>query len=397
MLKNRDIIVMGIQSWDIEIGSNCKNIALELAKSNRVLYVNIPLDRITSIRDRKSPKIQHRLAVIQGKSPGLEKGGDNLWILTPDIIIESINWIRIARLFDFFNKLNTQRFAKSIRTAITELQFANYVLFNDQQMFLGRYIRDKLRPVLYIYYIRDYLVKNPYWKKHGARLEPEVIREAHVVVTNSELYRDYAMPFNRNSRMIGQGCDTSLYDERANGITVPIEIKSLQGPVIGYTGFLSHRRLDIYLLEQVAVQRPDWNILLIGPEDEVFKSCSLHNIKNIFFLGSRKPEELPGYVKGFDVAINPQRINEATMGNYPRKIDEYLALGKATVAMHTKAMEFFKDVVYLADSPEEFVLAIERAMHENTIEREQVRKSTGFSHTWENCVNLMNQAIDSIK
>ena len=36
----RDIVIIGIQAWDIEIGSNCKNIALELSKTNRVLYVN---------------------------------------------------------------------------------------------------------------------------------------------------------------------------------------------------------------------------------------------------------------------------------------------------------------------------------------------------------------------
>jgi hypothetical protein len=27
MIQGRDIIVVGIQAWDIEIGSNCKNIA----------------------------------------------------------------------------------------------------------------------------------------------------------------------------------------------------------------------------------------------------------------------------------------------------------------------------------------------------------------------------------
>ena len=35
MIKGRDIVVLGIQAWDIEIGSNCKNIATEFAKNNR--------------------------------------------------------------------------------------------------------------------------------------------------------------------------------------------------------------------------------------------------------------------------------------------------------------------------------------------------------------------------
>ena len=36
MIKGRDIIVVGVQPWDIEIGSNCKNIAHEFSKHNRV-------------------------------------------------------------------------------------------------------------------------------------------------------------------------------------------------------------------------------------------------------------------------------------------------------------------------------------------------------------------------
>ena len=36
-MRNKDIIIVGIQPWDIEIGSNCKNIALEFAKDNRTL------------------------------------------------------------------------------------------------------------------------------------------------------------------------------------------------------------------------------------------------------------------------------------------------------------------------------------------------------------------------
>jgi hypothetical protein len=56
MIKGQDIIIIGIQPWDIEIGSNCKNIAVEFAKENRVLYVNPPLDSITKIKQKKAKK-----------------------------------------------------------------------------------------------------------------------------------------------------------------------------------------------------------------------------------------------------------------------------------------------------------------------------------------------------
>ncbi|RZL52602.1 MAG: glycosyltransferase family 1 protein, partial [Pedobacter sp.] len=91
--KNLDFIIIGQQPWDTEIGSNCKNIALELSKNNRVLYVNSPLDRISLIRGKNDPKIIKRHNVIKGKENGLVAIDKNLWNYYPDCIVESINWI----------------------------------------------------------------------------------------------------------------------------------------------------------------------------------------------------------------------------------------------------------------------------------------------------------------
>src|SRR5690606_1304238 len=120
-MKGRDIIMVGQQAWDTEIGSNCRNIALEFSKQNRVLYVNSALDRITKIRYANDSKVQKRLKVIQGKQTGLERVSENLWVYYPDRIIESINWIRPHWLFRVLNRRNNFRFASSIQTAISEL------------------------------------------------------------------------------------------------------------------------------------------------------------------------------------------------------------------------------------------------------------------------------------
>lgn len=61
MLRGKDIIIVGQQPWDTEIGSNCKDIALELSKYNRVLYVNSPLDRISKWRNKDQPAIKKEL------------------------------------------------------------------------------------------------------------------------------------------------------------------------------------------------------------------------------------------------------------------------------------------------------------------------------------------------
>ena len=47
-LKNQYyFVVVGLQPWDTPIGSNCIDIAKEIAKKYQVLYVNRSLDRRT--------------------------------------------------------------------------------------------------------------------------------------------------------------------------------------------------------------------------------------------------------------------------------------------------------------------------------------------------------------
>lgn len=381
-----DIIITGIQPWDIEIGSNCKNIAIELSKNHRILYVNNPLDRFSRYKEKHTEKTKKRLDVINAKAPAIEQVMENLWVLTPDVMVESINKIPMKGIFDSLNRYNNKRFAGSIKKAVSDLGFHNYFVFNDQNMFMAWHLKELLEPELYIYYIRDNLIKNPYWRKQGVRLEPRLIKKSDLVVTNSVYYAEYAKKYNENSHMVGQGCDTSLFDESLRTIDVPEDMNDIPTPRIGYVGYLTHRRLDISLLEFLAKKKPEWSIVLVGPEDDMFRDSALHKMKNVYFLGSRKPEELPGYVKSFDVAVNPQILNDATIGNYPRKIDEYLSLGKPSVATDTRAMDYFRDDVYLAENQEDYIRLISKAMEEDNKDLRESRIKTGRSHSWENNV-----------
>ena len=393
MIKGQDIIIIGIQPWDIEIGSNCKNIAVEFAKENRVLYVNPPLDSITKIKQKKQKRIQKRIEIAKGKSPDIEKISHNLWTFYPKTTIDSINWISIPSIFNFFNKRNTKLFASDIQSATARLGFSNYILFNDSSMFLGLHIKEILQPKVYAYYMRDYLVKVPYWQKHGERIEPQVIKKADVVVTNSDFFAELCYPLNAHSCMVGQGCNVSLFNEAKHDIKIPDEFVKIPSPIVGYIGSLTSLRLDIALLESIAEKKKNWSIVLVGPEDEDFKKSNLHQLPNVFFLGSKKESQLPNYLKGFDVAINPQLENHLTIGNYPRKIDEYLAMGKPVVATKTKAMEMFQNYVYQCSSYEEYSNLIETALSENSSQLEQERIAFANSHTWENNVNKIYNAI----
>jgi hypothetical protein len=153
-----DIIITGQQAWDVEIGSNCKNIALEFSKQHRVLYVNSALDRITQFKNGDDPKVIKRRDVIQKKRQGLEQVQENLWVLYPDELIESINWISSQAIFTFLNKRNNRIFAGSIARAAAKLGFRDYIHFNDNDMFRSFHLKDLLSPKLSIYYSRDFML-----------------------------------------------------------------------------------------------------------------------------------------------------------------------------------------------------------------------------------------------
>jgi len=388
---NNDIVIIGQQPWDTEIGSNCKNIALEFSKTNRVLYINSPLDRITHVKNNDDPKTQKRLNVIRKKEDGLIKIKDNLWTYYPDCMVESINWINNDFIFNLINRVNNYRLSKSIKRAFGRLNIKNFILFNDSEIYKGFFLKEFLRPELSVYYSRDYIIAVEYWKKHGEKFEPLLIKKADLCFSNSAYLEDYCRKYNSNSFDVGQGCDFDLFQDVSNEF--PEDIKGINGPKIGYVGALNSQRLSIDIIADIALAMPDHNIVLIGPEDDNFKASKLHQISNVIFLGQKPLEMLAQYINSFDVCINPQVINELTIGNYPRKIDEYLALGKPVVASNTKAMSIFKDHVYLADDSRGYVLHIKNALKDNNTEVINERKNFAFQHTWDTSVKLMSDKI----
>jgi teichuronic acid biosynthesis glycosyltransferase TuaH len=381
-IRGRDIVVISIQPWYYELGSNCKNMALALSENNRVLYVNAPINRKTYYSRKKNSGIQQHCSIIRHGREKIKKINDSMWEYYPTTIIESINGLPSTTLFRFFNRINNRRFAKDIRGALQELKFQNIILFNDNDIYNGYHLKEMLSPELYVYYCRDFLQGYPYWKKHCSVLEPKLIAKADVAVTNSTYYAEYCSRFNPHSFYIGQGCNLELFNAEAD-LQMPAELTGLSRPLIGYVGALDSQRLNPEILQKIA-ENDKWQLVLVGPPDEVFSNSPLKSLPNVHFLGRRNLPDLPAYVKAFDVCINPQSINEVTKGNYPLKIDEYLAMGKPVVATRTPAMKLFEPYTYLADAPEEYTGLIRRALKEDSELAQKERIAFAWQHSWKN-------------
>lgn len=369
-----NFIFTGLQSWDISIGSNAKNIATELSYEHRVLYINPPQDLASLLRSGKRIK------------SNIRKIANNLFVADLPIVMLSISKIGSAQLLDGLNRINNQKYASAIRDVANKLGFNDFVHFIDNDIFRSQYLKEYLRPAVQIYYRRDWLLSVDYWRRHAGRLEPLLAAKADYVLTNSPYLAQTIIEHNPKTYYIGQGVDLTSYDL---GKVIPKEL-GLPRPIVGYTGAISSLRLDADLIYEVAMARPDYSFVMVGSEDDFFRNHRLHTLSNVHFLGLVTPDELPAYISAFDVCLNPQAVNEITVGNYPRKIDEYLSLGKPVVATDTPTMQIFKDHVYLCSTAQQYIEAIDVALRSPF---DVARVEFAKSHSWHNSVEAMLSII----
>ncbi|MBC8152947.1 MAG: glycosyltransferase, partial [Bacteroidetes bacterium] len=305
--------------------------------------------------------------------------------MSPRSLLGSFNWLPDSALYDRLNRHNGQKLAGEIKTALKQLDWESYIVINDNDMIRGFYTQEFLKPELLVYYLRDNLLATSYWQRHGGRLEPQLMSRVDLIASNSVYLTAQAARYNAHSIYIGQGCDLALFDPTKE-VDEPAEMASLRRPRIGYTGALTSLRLDADLIETVARRQPDWQIILMGGVDESFPKERLRALSNVIFLDAKPMHTVPAYLASMDVLINPQVLNEVTIGNYPRKIDEYLAMGKPVVAVKTDAMVLFGEHVYLAETADEFIEGIANALAGNQHSSAEERTAFALEHSWDNSV-----------
>lgn len=205
----------------------------------------------------------------------------------------------------------------------------------------------------------------------------------------------------RKSRHPRAFCFASGVDAKhfsTDGLSRPEDIDHLSGPIIGFYGVIDER-IDLDLVAGIADMRPDWTILMIGPLAKITES-DLPRRANIHYPGMRTYDQLPAYLAGFDAAILPFAINEATRFISPTKTLEYLSGGKPVVSTAIKdVIDLYGNVVEIASNPEEFVQAIEYLWNESP-EQQQVRarqvEQTLKQHDWDLIASGMMDLLNSV-
>ena len=375
--------------------------AYELSRYNRVLYINRALDRITVWRQRKNRQVQNHLQDIRKKRNNIIKIEEQLWVLNPATVLESINWIPSAWLHDELNLINNERLAEEINRAIKALGFSHPILINDNDFIRGRYLKDLVICDEYIFYLRDYLLGVRYFQRHGYRLEAETIHQATLVAANTAYLAGYASRWNTNCFDIGQGFRIPPEENKPLSDAMPDDMRPISPPIIGYAGYISANRIDTEIVSSIADRLPHCSIVLVGAIDPAFPVRTLTHHPNIYFLGVKPFDQLKKYLRHFDVCINPQLVNETTRGNYPRKIDEYLIMGKPVVATRTEAMTLFEGHTHLCSTDTEWVSVIREILSHpgkyGSAEEENRRMMFALKHTWRSSMERLGAAYYQVK
>jgi UDP-galactopyranose mutase len=161
-------------------------------------------------------------------------------------------------------------------------------------------------------------------------LERDLLERATVVFTGGFSLYEAKRQQHRNVHLFPSGVDAAHFHPARQVLPEPSDQRAIPHPRLGFYGVIDER-FDVSLVAMLAALRPDWHIILIGPIAKV-DPATLPCAANIHYLGGKLYNELPAYLSGWDVALMPFALNDATRFISPTKTPEYLAAGRPVVS-----------------------------------------------------------------
>jgi UDP-galactopyranose mutase len=214
-----------------------------------------------------------------------------------------------------------------------------------------------------VYDCMDELANFRFAPKRLLALESELFDAAEVVFTGGYSLWEAKRGRHPNVHPFPSSVDREHF-ARARAIDGDPDDQAIaKTPRFGFYGVIDER-MDLSLIGALADAHPEWSIMMVGPVVKI-DPADLPQRPNIFYLGNKSYEELPAYLGGWDVALMPFAINDATRFISPTKTPEYLAGGRPVVstpiidvARHYSDLE----AVFIADGAEAFIRGCEDAL-----------------------------------
>jgi glycosyltransferase involved in cell wall biosynthesis len=400
MLSGCDIVIISSIEWDFNWQGH-QEIAKRFASAgNRILYIENLGVRSPGLNDAR--RVFSRVSNwAQALPNGIREVSTNLFVYSPLMLPPFGSKAR--------QLVNRRVLLKLISRTVKKLNFKSEIIWTylptDTVVSLIKVLRKPESVVVY-YCIADFTGLTPH---AGAILDSEltVIEMSDVVFAQCQALAERwpesrhevgIFPFGVNLDLFSPDDVRSLNNHSRNHFAENIDpdfMSRLPRPVIGYVGGV-HKHFDAGLLIAMAKARPDWSWVLIGPLQ--IPPNYLARMSNVHLLGAKAHEDLPRYIRGFDVGIVPYVSNEYTMTVIPTKINEYLAMGKPVVSTDLREVIAFNDkhnvIITTPNRPAEFLSSIEKALHSTKEAHIVHRRKVAALSDWEDRLEQMSDTIE---
>jgi glycosyltransferase involved in cell wall biosynthesis len=367
-LRDYSVIYFG-NDWFAENRTSSHHIARRLGKLAPVLYIETPGSRSPQKSARDLRKLWRKLA--RTIEPPL-KVGEQFYVAT----IPQIPFRKLPAI----DRLNRWLGAWLARRAMRKIGFGKRISW-----FVVPHpgpLAKQLGESLTVYYCIDDYASYPGMDQVAIQtLDDDLTRKADVVFVAPRALLEPKRKLNPNVHFSPHGVDFEMFSQATDPATpLADEVRGLKHPVVGYFGTVGEF-VDFDLLAYLAESRPAWTFLFVGL---IHADVSrLRRYPNVIFAGPKPYEMLPRWAAAFDVAIYAHQVNRQTKHSNPLKLREYLATGKPVVSVVTPETATFAEVVYLADNPEAYLTAIERALREETPELRRKRMAAVTGVSWD--------------
>ncbi|KAA0687369.1 UDP-galactopyranose mutase [Neorhizobium sp. P12A] len=214
-----------------------------------------------------------------------------------------------------------------------------------------------------VYDCMDELANFRYARANLKASEQALMACADVVFTGGVSLYEAKRDHHHNIHPFPSGVDTHHFRAARTPLPEPADQVSIPHPRLGYYGVIDER-LDLDLIRGVAAARPDLSFIFLGPIAKISPE-DLPQAANIHYLGQKAYQDLPAYLSGWQAALMPFALNDATRFISPTKTPEYLAAGRSVVG--TKIVDVVREYsdlpgVFLVDGTDAFAAACDAAI-----------------------------------
>lgn len=376
MITDCDILILSTQDWDA-LPTRKHHWARKFAASgNRVLYVEQQMHWLGWLVD-----LRHQFGRIWRWLTGPQQVSERIWVFTLPLVPP------FFQMSILINQINNRLLAPVLRWALGRIGFKDFVLWVYTPHAAG--LVGRLGEWLVVYECVDEF-SAARGLLHGATVEAQERQLLHlsdsVIVTHPSLVQSKTVG-DRLPSLVPNGADIGHFARAGDKSTQPAAaMEDLPRPVVGFHGWIQYW-IDFDLIAYAACSHPEWSFVLIGPIEPLARVDKVKGLANVHFLGKQPYEQMPEYLAGFDVCINPFVLGELADAVSPIKLYEYLASGKPVVSVDMPAAREFSDLIPLVRTPKEFLLALEdvlsRAQTGTVVAEVAARQQAACGLSWD--------------